>query len=158
MQSPIRATTSRLSHEKSWTQQRVSHMKAGKRTVCKFCSSSQPRSYITSVHVGDWRESNEYREFHNGDGADVLYTRCCWFHLLDVLRTRTTLPRGWQLLTLPRNFNTSRTGVYWNQAESSMSFARPAGGNHIDMSALRAACRQGRDLVAELAQLGVDWS
>jgi hypothetical protein len=108
------------------------------------------------LHRAEWRERPELVHF-GGELEDGLYLRCCWFQLLDILKTRSVLPSGWQVLTLPREFGKERECFYWNKLEGTFQIERPPGGKQVNMAALREAGKRGEDLADALAKMGVVW-
>ena len=108
------------------------------------------------LHHAEWREQQNHFEFSNHEDAG-LYSKCCWFQLLDILKTRSTLPKGWYILTKPRLFNKRRECIYWNKDTGAAQKGRPRDGQAIDLVRLLDAVRVGKDLTNELSQMGVVW-
>ena len=103
------------------------------------------------LHGAAWREVTEFVSFKNGD-EDGLYIPSRWFQLLDILKNGSLLPSGWQTLVLPRKFSMAREVKYWNKDQNILSFERPRGSKVIELFKL-----EGRDLVKEMARVGVVW-
>jgi hypothetical protein len=109
------------------------------------------------LHNAEWRERPKLFTFTNSE-FDGLYMQCCWFQLLDVLRHRSILPPGWQILTTPRKFYRPREYFYQHAATEVLHRDRSIVGQELDMASLHYAVScQGKRLIDELGKLGVVW-
>jgi hypothetical protein len=107
-------------------------------------------------HYAEWRETPDLFAFPDCS-YDGLWVKCCWFQLLDILRHRTFLPPGWEILTAPRQFCRPRESIYWNPSMQILQKERPHGHAVLDTGLLREALYEGKDITGELSRMGVVW-
>jgi len=108
------------------------------------------------MHRAEWRERPEQFSFSNHD-YDGLYLKCCWFQLLDILKHRALLPKGWMILTTPRKFCQPRIFLYRNSDANFLQVERPLVEAEIDFMALYNSLKSGKDPADELMKLGIVW-
>lgn len=108
------------------------------------------------LHHAEWRERSQLFKFADNEN-DGLYMQCCWFQLLDILQHRALLPRGWEVLTAPRQFYRARERRYWHPATGILQTERPIGGLALDMEELGRRIAGGKNLIDELDDRGVIW-